>query len=71
MITGKLVLFAPCVELVSRTTKTDMVAPPVLRGVFFQTVGGIIALVLPVLFRKAGGFMLVPILYIPKSGVCV
>lgn len=68
MITGKLVLFAPCAELVSRTTKTDVVAPPALRGVFFQTVGGIIALVLPMLFRKAGGSMLVPILCILKRG---
>lgn len=71
MITGKLVLFTPCTELVSRTTKTDVVAPPVLRGLFFfffQTVGGIIALVLPILFRKAGGSMLVPILCILKRG---
>lgn len=35
MITGKLVLFAPCTELVSKTTKIDMVAPPAWRGVFF------------------------------------
>lgn len=34
MITGKLVLFAPCAGLVSRTTETDGVAPPVPRGVF-------------------------------------
>lgn len=71
MITGKLVSFAPCTELVSRTTKTDVVAPPAYRGVFFQTVGGIIALVLPMLFRKAGGSMLVPILCILKREACV
>lgn len=52
MITGKLVLFAPCTGLVSRTTKTDRVAPPLPRGVFSKLLV-VIALVLPVPFQKS------------------